>query len=145
MHKCIKVEDKHLVFYNDDGDFYDIYIPTLGEVRKQNGICYSEWISHCMDLTEMSNDLLYQLAFFIKKYTPLTTIDWQEQFYVVERASYLETLQNFKQEITGGSNENPVDELKSAMEISRDENSQELHIALEKVVKERLKDYGIID
>ncbi len=84
----LKEIDNHIVFIDNQEKYDEIYsipIDDLAEVRMEDNIATSEWISQLNETIWSYPDLLYRLAKIIQTKFPNNHINWQETFYEVEK------------------------------------------------------------
>ena len=142
----LKEIDNHIVFIDNQEKYDEIYsipIDDLAEVRMEDNIATSEWISQLNETIWSYPDLLYRLAKIIQTKFPNNHINWQETFYEVEKKDYLEKYFDMTNEF-----DNKLlsmsEEFMKLVNQGQQENTLEVNEEIDKLILENLSRYKIL-
>jgi hypothetical protein len=138
----IYIENQVLHILYDSETTYKIRYAELPLVRDKD---YSEWVMQILPKTWSNTTMLYELAQIIEQEFPENKIDWNKTFFTVEKAKFLDEYGDALMP-ESNSDEGDVSETKGFFEkikFNKDQSNEEIHNMIDKIVSERLADYGI--
>ena len=141
----IRIEDDIVNIYKDDKNspIYYIRVEDLKLVRNDDGNIISNWIDQLIYKNWIEEDTLYELARIIQNKFPKNDIDWIATFFPFEKRQYVNHVSTTKKLISGKSKTIDPDNSSERVRVNVEEQNDFVIENLKKIIKRKLKNYGI--